>query len=86
MTLRCPHPHVPPFDTVDLPDKYDRPGWVRLLCRQCGVFIGCQAPEEMARAAGGPGVDLKIPKRNQKSAPRRRPSGAIDYVRGHFGP
>lgn len=47
MTLRCPHPHIPPFDAVALPDP-KRPGWARLICRQCGTFIGYQAPEEIA--------------------------------------
>ena len=34
----------------------------------------------------GLGSIWKIQKRNQKAAPRSRLTGAIDYVRGHFGP
>lgn len=64
--LRCPHPHIPPFDAVALPDP-KRPGWARLICRQCGTFIGYQAPEEIAQAAGGPGIDLENSRKETKS-------------------
>lgn len=84
MTLRCPHPHIPPFDAVSLPDP-GRPDWDRLVCRQCGTFLGYQAPEEIARSAGS-AVDLENSEKKPKTRAQVAPLGAIDYVRGHFGP
>ena len=56
--LPCEHGHIPPFDAVQLPDRHGRPGWLRLVCRQCGVFLGYQPPDEVARSAA-PRIDLE---------------------------
>ena len=67
MTLRCEHSHIPPFDAVELPDvKFKRPGWARLICRQCGVFLGYRSPEEVAKAGFVP-VDLENSEKEPES-------------------
>lgn len=69
MTLACLHPHIPPFDAVRLPDP-SRAGWARLVCRQCGTFLGYQPPE--AVRAAGPEIDLEnSEKESAQAAPGR---------------